>query len=299
MKWLWSKFTVCVFTDKAVIKMKKTMISRSLMLRTFLLFILVAMSLSTCSCVMEEYSMLEDAAVGIQNIVQGKLDKLDIDMSEAAVALGKTGLSGTESRQILDKLYQENNFVVDCCATDVSGKMITIMPDTYSSYEGTDISQQDVTLEFNKTRKPMLSNVFTAVEGFDAVVLIWPVISGDDENIGSLSVLFKPETLFDEAVKKVSLKPVVSVNAMQVNGSTIYDSDDKDTGTNLLTDPRFQSYAELVSLGHKIADEDSGTGSYSYLSGGDSQVVKKQAYWLTVSLHGTDWRVVAVSEAAE
>jgi hypothetical protein len=276
------------------------MISKSLLLKSFLLFILVAMSLSAFSCSMGEQSMLEDAAVGIQNIVQVKLDKLDIDMSEAAVALGKTGLSGTEARQILDRLYQENKFVVDCCATDMSGKMITIMPEIYSSYEGTDISQQAVTLEFNKTRKPMLSNVFTAIEGFDAVVLIWPIVSGDDENIGSLSVLFKPETLFDEAIKEVSLKPTMTINVMQVNGLTIYDSGDKDTGVNLLTDPRFQSYTELVSLGHKMASEKSGTGSYSYLLGGEgSQVVKKQAYWVTVSLHGTDWRVVAVSEAAE
>ena len=275
------------------------MISKNLLLKTLLILMVVIMSLSACSYSTNSGNILENTATGIHKIVQEKLDKLDIDMSEAAAALGKTGLSGTEARQILDRLYQENSFVVDCCATDASGKMITIVPDTYSSYEGTDISQQDVSLEFNKTRKPMLSDVFTAVEGFDSVVLIWPVVSVENENIGSLSVLFKPETLFDEAVEKVSLNPSMSVNVMQVNGLTIYDSSGKDTGVNLLADPRFQSYTELVTLGHKISEEQSGAGSYSYLSSESSRVVKKQAYWVTVSLHGTDWRIVAVSEAAE
>jgi hypothetical protein len=275
------------------------MISKSLKLKSFLILILVATSLLACSCSVREKSLLEDTAVEVQNIVQGKLDKLDINISEAATDLGKTGLSGTEARQTLDKLYQQNDFVVDCCATDMSGKMITIMPEEYSSYEGTDISQHDVTMEFNKTRQPMLSEVFTAVEGFDAVIIVWPIVSGENEDIGSLSVLFKPETLFDEAVNKDYLKPTMSVNVMQVDGLTIYDSGGKDTGVNLLTDPRFQSYTELVSLGHKIAAEKSGTGSYSYLSGEDSQVVAKQAYWVTAGLHGTDWRVVAVAEASE
>jgi hypothetical protein len=275
------------------------MISKSLLLKIFLMLMLLATSLLAFSCSVREQRVIEDTAVEVQNIVQGKLDKLDISTSEAAVALGKTGLSGTEARQILDKLYQENDYVVDCCATDISGKMITIMPETYSNYEGTDISQQEVTLEFNKTRKPMLSEVFTAVEGFDAVILVWPIVSGENEDIGSLSVLFKVETLFDEAVNKDYLKPTMSVNVMQVDGLTIYDSGGKDTGVNLLTDPRFQSYTELVSLGHKIAAEKRGTGSYSYLSGEGSQAVAKQAYWVTVSLHGTDWRVVAVSEVSE
>jgi hypothetical protein len=273
------------------------MITRQSSLRMFLVLLISLCFILACSCSTGSDNTLENTATEIQGIVQLNLNTLDFDMSEAATGLGKSGLSGTDARHILDDLYLKNDFIVDCSATDTSGKMITIMPEMYSKYEGTDISQQDVTLEFNKTRQPMLSTVFTSIEGFDAVVIIRPIVSGEDANIGSLSVLFRPEALFDEAVAEVKLNKEVAVNVMQINGLTIYDSNGKDTGTNLLTDPRFESYTELVSLGRRIADEKSGTGSYSYLSSEGSQVVKKQAYWVSAGLHGTDWRIVDITEA--
>jgi hypothetical protein len=60
------------------------MISKSLKLKSFLILILVATSLLACSCSVREKSLLEDTAVEVQNIVQVKLDKLDINISEAA-----------------------------------------------------------------------------------------------------------------------------------------------------------------------------------------------------------------------
>jgi hypothetical protein len=275
------------------------MITKQLLAKVLLVILVSFSFILACSCSTDDLSILKNTAAEIQEIVQNKLDALDADIEDAASRLGETGLSGAEALQILDNLYQKNSFIVDCCTTDTAGIMITLMPEIYSSYEGTDISRQEVTVEFNKTKKPLLSKVFTAVEGFDAVVIIRPIVSDENENIGSLSVLFKPEALFIEAVGTISMNKKVAINVMQIDGLNIYDSNGKDAGTNLLTDPRYQSYTELVSLGHRIADEESGSGSYSYLSSEGSQVVKKQAYWVSTGLHGTEWRVVAVAEAGE
>jgi hypothetical protein len=274
-------------------KIKKSIV------KIFLVLLVSISCLSACSYPVAEQSMLNGTATGFKQIVQRDLDQLDADAESAAEALGKTGLSGSEARQILDNLYRKNDYVVDCCATDASGKMVTIMPEIYSRYEGSDISGQEVTIEYNQTKKPMLSKVFTAVEGFDAVVLIWPVVSDKSEDIGSLSVLFKPETLFNKAANTILSGNKIEIEVIQVDGLTLYDSSDEDTGTNLFTDPRFQPYTELISLGHKIAGQESGSGSYSYKSNENSQLVKKDAYWVSAGLHGTSWRIVAIIEAVD
>ena len=128
-----------------------------------LLIILLSFSiLFACSCSLDRLSMLESAAIHVQSIVQKELNNLDADMAEAAVALGKSGLSGAEARQILNNLYHKNDYIVDCSATDTAGIMVTIMPEMYSSHEGTDISHQEVMIEFNKDRKPDIPGVSTS-----------------------------------------------------------------------------------------------------------------------------------------
>jgi len=237
---------------------------------------------------------LKTATLQIQQAVQSELDKLDLEMAAAASQLSGTGLSGTEARQILNVLYSRHPFIIDCLTADAAGKMVTVAPDAYSSYEGSDISQQDVTVKFNETRKPMLSQMFTAVEGMDAVVIMGPVLSQNGDFMGSLSALFKPETLLAAASEPTLRGTDISLNVIQLDGLNIYDSGLADTGKNLFTDPEFQPYSELIALGHRMVAEQSGYGSYTFIYHPTGQTMKKMAYWATVGLHGTEWRVVSV-----
>jgi hypothetical protein len=270
----------------------------------FFLVVVIALSLMLvlaygCAGSISQEEQLKTTTLQIQKAVQSELDNLDRDLSTAASELSRTGLSGPEARQILNGLYSKHTFIIDCLTANVAGKMVTVAPDAYSSYEGTDISTQDVTVKFNETKKPLLSQMFTAVEGMDAVVIMWPILSEKGDFMGTLSALFKPETLFATTAEPILKGTGIAVNVMQLDGLNIYDSEHGDTGKNLFTDPSFQPYTDLIALGHKMVAEESGTGSYTYSSQTTGKTVKKQAFWASVGLHGTAWRLMSVQQVAE
>jgi hypothetical protein len=242
---------------------------------------------------------LKTTTLQIQKAVQSELDDLDRDMSAAASELSRTGLSGPEARQILNGLVSKYTFIIDSCTTDISGIMVTVAPDAYSSYEGIDISRQEATIKLEETKKPLLSQMFTAVEGMDAVVIMWPIVSERGDFVGSVSALFKPETLLAAAPEPVLKGTGMWLNVMQLDGLNIYDSEGNDIGTNLFTDPEFQSYPDLIALGHRIVAQESGSGSYTFIGHTTGKTVKKLAFWASVKLHDTAWRLVSVNEIAQ
>lgn len=271
---------------------------RTLLAVAIVLSLLLALGYS-CTAQTPEQTLLKDTTTQIQKAVQAELDYLDQDMSVAVSQLSRTGLGGPEAREILNLLYSKHPFIIDCLTTDTSGKIVTVAPEDYSKYEGTDISQQAVTIEFWKTKQPMLSQLFTAVEGTDGVVIIWPVLSEKGDFIGSLSSLFVPELFFTAVSEPVLQGTGIGLDVMQLDGLDLYDSAGVDTGTNLFTDPELQPFTELVALSHKIVAKKSGWGSYTVTDHATGQTVKKQAYWVTVGLHGTDWRLVGGQKVAE
>jgi hypothetical protein len=251
-----------------------------------------------CAGSFNHEGQLKTITLQVQKTVQLELDNLDSDLSGTASKLAGTGLSGPEVRQILNELCSKHPFIIDSCTADIAGKMITVAPEAYSNYEGSDISTQDPTVKFKETKEPMLSQVFTAVEGMDAVVLMWPILSEKGDFIGSLSALFKPETLLAMVAEPILKGTGIALNVMQLDGLNIYDSEGADTGKNLFTDPSFQPYKELVELGSRIAAEESGSGSYTFISQTTGKAVKKQVFWASAGLHGTAWRLVSVQEVA-
>ena len=67
----------------------------------------------------------------------------------------------------------------------------------------------------------------------------------------------------------------------------------------LFDDPIYEPFPQLQSLGATISKERSGSGSYEFLGKGLNKPVTKYAYWTSVGLYGTEWRVVATHALAE
>jgi hypothetical protein len=85
----------------------------------------------------------------------------------------------------------------------------------------------------------------------------------------------------------------IEVNLLQLDGLTIFGSTGE-TGKNILTDPEFKPYGELVALGTRMVDQESGMGSYTITSHATGKTVKKQAFWVSIKLHGTAWRLLSI-----
>ena len=112
--------------------------------------------------------------------------------------------------------------------------------------------------------------------------------------MGSVSLFFKPETFFAQILPPLIKSFPVDIWVMEKGGRIIYDTDSSQIGLNLFTSPNYQPYSELQKLGRRIAAKQEGNGSYQYKVHGENISVTKNAYWKSVDLYGTEWRVVGV-----
>lgn len=230
----------------------------------------------------------------LQRNIQDELDRMDQDLAAAAGKLSLSDLDGDETRLILSGLAARYPYVVDSCTVDPNGTIMAIEPAAYHQFSGSDISHQEQIGRLWETRRPVLSSAFLAVEGFTAVDLERPVFNRQNELIGSVSLLIKPELLFSNYAGSGQQEPWPEIMAMQEDGYILYDTDSSQIGRISLTDPLYQNHPDLISLIERMAADKSGAGTYTF-----PEQVLKRSYWTTVGLHGMEWRLIANYPDAE
>lgn len=226
--------------------------------------------------------------------IKAELDKMDKDVAGLAARLSKEGLKTSEKKRMLGELCRSHAYAADCAFVDRNGRMVMIEPANYAEFEGSDISAQEQIIRLHESRKAVLSNAFKSVEGFYAVDLEHPVLSHAGEFEGSVSMLFRPEALFSHILTPVLQGMPVEAFVMQPDGRILYDEDEEEVGRLLFKDPMYKPFPQLLALGTLISREKTGTGSYDFRQKGSGKLVKKDAHWTTVGLHGTQWRLVVM-----
>lgn len=226
--------------------------------------------------------------------VTAEFDRMDAALRQAANTLGTTGLTGDNAHSVLAKLCSGFDYAVDCATVDLQGKMVNIEPASFRRFEGKDISSQEQVARILKTGHPVLSNVFRAVEGFPAADAEYPVVTPDGRRIGSVSILFQPEKFLSKIIVPLVQGTPVDIWVMEKGGLILYDVDAPQIGLNLFTSRLYQPYSGLIRLGRRIAAEPEGNGAYKFRNSFSKKIVTKNAFWQSVSLYGTQWRLVAI-----
>ncbi len=230
----------------------------------------------------------------VRTNIQNEMNGLDRDLAAAAAKISGLEMAGSQARAILASLLPGRPYVVDACTIDRSARIAALEPSAFREFEGSDISQQEQVIRLFRTQKPVLSQNFRAVEGFDAADLEQPVFSADKKISGSVSVLFKPDLMAGKIIASVNTNPGFSLMLMQPDGRIIYDADAAEIGKNTFIDPLYQTYPQLLELAVKVSRATTGSGRYQFLDTGLKQNVNKEAIWDTFSLHGADWRIVLI-----
>lgn len=223
---------------------------------------------------------------------------------DAALTVAARGLSGrdprsAEARNVLRDLCRSSSASVDCAVIDSSGRMITVEPAEYRRFEGADIGGQEQIVRLRDTKRPVMSSVIRTVEGFDAVDIEYPLFSPQGGFAGSVSILVRPESLVSEEASVLVRGLPIDVWAMQTDGRIIFDPDKEEIGRMLFTDPIYRPFPQLISLGTRISENKTGSGNYEFLGNGLKKPVRKDAYWTTAGLYGTEWRIVATHIPAD
>jgi len=276
--------------------MKKT---RLLLIVATLAAVLIVI-IAGCAGPVKNEKQIKVATDNLQGIIQSKLLNLDNAVSAAAEKIARSGLQGEETREILTGLCKKYPYLLDCSTADPRGKMITVAPVEYSRYEGVDTATTEASKKFlaglSENRQPVLSNIFQSVEGPDAVVLVRPVVTEKGELLGVVSALFKPGSLMDETIAPQAQVVALKVNVMQLDGMVIYCTTGTETGKNVITDPSYKDFPDLIAQAVKIAAQKTGTGGYVYPDAATGKLVKKTIYWTSIGLHSTEWRIVSIAE---
>lgn len=230
-----------------------------------------------------------------QNNVNSKLAQLDSALMAACREISQTGLTGTAADQILSRLVANDSLIVNAATSDTKDFLTAVQPSSYSGIIGEDISAQEQNIQMQQTMMPAMSNMIPLVEGFPGVVMVAPIFDGANKFMGSLSIVVQPSKLINESIASTGAT-TYSMWAMQSNGTLIYDPDPAQQGKNLLTDPIYADYPEVQEFARQVAAQQSGYGTYQYyiknLDQTQNQVVSKEAYWITVGIYGTEWRLV-------
>ncbi|BAF60544.1 hydrolases of the alpha/beta superfamily [Pelotomaculum thermopropionicum SI] len=234
----------------------------------------------------------------LQRDVQNELDRMDRDLAAAAGELARTGLDGEEARRILSGLAARYPYVADASTVDKNGKIAAVEPAAYHEFAGSDISGQEQVERLRETGRPVISSVFTAVEGFPALDLERPVFNRQNELTGSVSLLIRPELLFASFAVPELQGQRPEMMAVQKDGYIVYDSDSSQIGRNVFTDPFYQDYTGLPALTRRTVADRAGVGTYAPPDQPSQKQVVKRSVWTTLGLHGTEWRLV-VNYAAD
>ena len=230
----------------------------------------------------------------LEKKITAELNTVDQDLAKLAARFSEKDLKPVEKQKMLGDLCRSYSYAADCAFVDQSGRMRLVAPPEYAKFEGSDISSQEQVVRLQKTKKPVLSNSFKAVEGFYAVDLEHPVVSSSGELEGSVSILIRPDSLFSSVIMPVLQGMPVEAFTMQKDGRILFEEDKEEVGRMLFEDPLYKPFPQLLALGTLIAREKIGTGSYGFMQRGSEKLVKKDAHWTTVGLHGTEWRVVVM-----
>lgn len=226
--------------------------------------------------------------------VTGEFKRMDTALKNTAGTLASTGLTGERARAALRELCGGFSYAVDCSAVDAKGRMITVEPAPFRRFEGSDISAQEQVKRVKESRKPVLSAVFRAVEGFDAADAEFPIIAPDGRFIGSVSILFSPARLLGDVIRPLSQGTPFEIWAMEKGGRILFDTDLPLIGMNVLTSKTFHDNSRFIHLARRIASQPEGNGSYWHKAQSARKVVRKKAFWQSVSLYGAEWRLIGM-----
>lgn len=210
------------------------------------------------------------------------LNGTDANVSTAAAALGSSGLSGPAAQAILLDLSRSAAFVADAVTYDAGGRAVAVEPSAYASIVGTSLAGPTAPPDFY--REAYLGPYGDLAEGFRGIALGHPVTGPDGTAIGGVSVALRPEIMLRGPADAARRSTTVALYAVETDGTIIYADDPAMVGV-----PASQPGSGLAGMAPQIGESRSGVSIHRPANAG----AEKAVAWTTVSLHGTEWRLVA------
>ncbi len=182
---------------------------------------------------------------------------------------------------ILDKFYiSRKEFISGITRIDKNG-IIQYTSPFNSEVIGVDVSFQEHNLKIMETHKPVISDIFRAVQGYNTIALAYPIFDNKSQYFGTLSSLIPFRHISEKFISNLNLDKIATVNMISNSGSVIYNDDIKEIGTTIEENQLSDLLKEIIaqqkhnSNGNGVFQTKLGDFVYAY-----STIQFIDTYWL-------------------
>ncbi len=240
-----------------------------------------------------QLSHAKQAAKGIESFFNNQLSMLTyLSKNDSIIDLDDSG-------KVLIRLFYSNNSaeINGITRVDAKGRIMYTFPYDHKSI-GADISSQDHVQEIMRTHKPVVSDVFTAVQGFRCIAFHVPVFKGKDYH-GTIAILIP----FDHISKKYLEDIKIGENGyawlISRKGVELYCPVPGHIGKTVYeTSGNFPS---VISMAEEMMKGKEGITTYRYdrIRGAVTDIEEKHAVYLSIPILNTYWSIVVATPEDE
>lgn len=236
----------------------------------------------------EQMIHAKQAAQGIQDFFTTWTQRLSV--------LSKTDeiIDNSASGNRLIRFFYEANQAQITSITRVDERGVIIYNFPATNLVGTDLSAQKHVRELLRDRKTVISDVFRAAEGDDAVALHVPVFKGTEFK-GSIGVLIDFNRLAKRYLDVIKVGKTGYAWVISREGRILYTPVPGLTGRSVFE--VIKDFPSLVVMVNGMLQGREGSAQYTYDRIGDRNIgqIRKYAVYMPISLGNTFWSVAVAS----
>jgi PAS domain S-box-containing protein len=192
-------------------------------------------------------------------------------------------LMNKSGKEILSNFYNgKKEYLAGITRIDKEGKIVFTVP-LNDEVIGLDVSNQDHNRMVMSTKKPVISEIFTAVQGFKTIALAYPIFDENNNYEGTLSTLIPFRHISEKIISDLYFTEKANVNLISDKGNIIYSEQLDQIGKNISEVHKFK-FLEKIFSAQKSTIRDKGV--YEALN--DDYVYA----YSTVQLSDKEWIVV-------
>jgi len=178
-----------------------------------------------------------------------------------------------------------------------AGRIIYTIPEN-TSVINSDISHQAHVKKILKTHKPVVSDVFPAVQGYRAIALHIPVFHGDEFH-GSMAILIDFFSISKRSLQNIRIGETGYAWMTSQNGIELYCPVSGHTGNSVFQNCK--DYPSVIRMAEKMVAGQSGVTRYHFdqIKNRHLKNIEKHAVFLRINIFDTFWTIVVASSENE
>ena len=198
----------------------------------------------------------------------------------------------------LENFYRHNQREISAITrVDAAGRIIYTIPFN-ENLIGQDLSAQPHNREIIARHHPLVSDVFTAVQGYQTVAYAMPVFNGQDFD-GCLSILVPFEILARRYLEEIRFGDSGQAWMISKNGINLFCQNPDHIGRPLAAGPEIDP--DMLQLIRRMMAGERGTATYRFpaTTGSHPKFVRKQAVFLPVYLPNNYWSMAVATPESQ